>query len=196
MENNYIMDNDGSTYEEYENAFKEALKSTDERMLETVNLDGAIANHLTIEEAVYLMAYTGHSAKWINSSINTGQFEKDASKANFVRTLDTALSKIPILESSVVYRMDDCFSMEQMKSLEVGHVRTIKSYFSTSKEDWETTDIVWVITPLSNNSLARDISNITGFAAENEVLFGRGASFELTNKIEKDGKLFLYFKEK
>jgi len=195
MKENYIMDNKGLTYEDYEEMFEDIIANPDREVLETINIDGAEVNKLNKKETIHLLAYTGHSAKWINSSINNNQFDTDINKVNFVKTLDQALNKIPSSNGSLLYRMDDVFSIEEAKSLIVGEAITIKSYFATSKEDWGNTEIVWLITPLVNNSLARDISNITGFASEKEVLFSRGASFKFKGKQEKNETLFLSFDE-
>jgi hypothetical protein len=186
----YIIDNDGMSYLELESAFQEIL--IDENNSESqVIIEGIESFDLSPDEALHVLAYTGWSAKWINSNIINGKYLRNISCLLFIENLDKALVKIQTVNNRIVYHM----TSHMIDNFSVGDLLKIPFYLSTAKEDFENSNIVWVISTLDSNSRGRDISTISNNKYEKEVLFLRNSKFKLKNIRKEGDKTLMYLDE-
>lgn len=177
---NFIIDGDGLTFEELKDASNELFTG---RIPDNVDISGMNQFNLSEDDVLILLAYTGSSSKWLNPELRNGNWVNDKNKVAFVERLDSVLNKINSFSGNVLYHMaakNDFIVDETIK---------IESYLSTSIEDFENSELKWIISPKTENSNCRDIQNITGNKYEREVLFRRGTSFKVV-KI-KDKKAYL-----
>jgi hypothetical protein len=198
----YIIDNDGLTYSVIKKAFqKEMVKFNKKLAIDEygIQLSGIDENNLTDDEAIHILAYTGHSAKWINSiireSVSIDSLPTNAK--HFTSVLDLALSKIKPTTQDIVYRMDSYYSKNDAKKIfkeKLNKTITIKNYLSTDKEEYSNEEIIWIISTLPNGN-GKDISNITNNGSEKEILFERNTNFRVNEVNCKFGILYISMTE-
>lgn len=149
------------------------------------NLKGMIKNGLDEEEAFMMLAYTGSYSSWVNSDLRNSRMSNCECKREFISRLNMALDKVIAFNNQTVFRMDSP-SEDKDKVLnwfdsKVESIFRIPYFLSTAKEDYENTEIVWKIKTLAENSLGKDISDITNNQHELEVLFRTGSCFLIEN---------------
>jgi len=147
------------------------------------NLGGMAKNGINEEEAFMLLAYTGSHSSWVNSDLRNGQITNCECKSEFISRLNKTLDKIISFNNQIVYRMDNPSENKEVVlkwfNSKIGFVFRIPYFLSTAKEDYENTEIVWKIMTLPDNSLGKDISDITNNEFELEVLFKTGSCFKI-----------------
>lgn len=147
------------------------------------NLEGMSLNKLTEEETFVILAYTGSYSKWLNWDLRDSELTKCNCKKEFIKRLNNSLDKVKSFDNSTVYRMDSPFEdSEKMLTWfnsKIDCVFKIPYFLSTSKEDYKNSEIVWEIKTLPNNSLGKDISNLTNNKNELEVLFRTDSCFKI-----------------
>lgn len=147
------------------------------------NLGGMVKNGLNEEEAFMILAYTGSHSSWVNSEMRNGQIINCKCKTEFIERLNNALAKIISFDNQIVFRMDSPSDDKEVIlnwfKKKIGCIFKIPFFLSTAKEDYKNTEIVWNIKTLSENSLGKDISDITNNSTELEVLFNYGSCFKI-----------------
>lgn len=168
--------------ETYIKAFADWLESYGQgvKSLEQ-NLGGMSKNGLSKEEAFMILAYTGSFSSWVNSELRNSQITSCKCKSEFIKRLNESLDKIVSFDNQLVYRMDepseDTGVVLNWFNKKIGCFFKIPYFLSTAKEDYKNTEIVWEIRTLLENSLGKDISDITNNEYEHEVLFRTGSCF-------------------
>jgi hypothetical protein len=161
------------------------------------NLAGMTKNGLTETEAFFILAYTGGSSFWLNRDRRNGDPYSSKCKEEFANQLENALGKMPSFDNAIVYRMEiytdgveteallKWFKRHQSKKFLTPY------FFSTSKEDFHNSKLIWLIRTLPIFSKGRDIHNLTNNHTEMEVLFERNAKFAITGIDSKKGMVIL-----
>lgn len=174
-------------FEQYRTTKTLQLKST----INNIVLSGLIEYNLTNEEAFFILAYTGSYSSWINQPLRAGQLLKSICKTRFAEILEKSLDKLPSFNCNYVYRMDspDGLSQEVITWFKkiINKIVKVPYFLSTSKDNWESTDIVWKIKTMQANSNARDLHLLTNNCTEKEVLFKRNSYFKVLSVNEKNG---------
>lgn len=178
----FIIDADGLTFSALKMSSSGIFNGT---IPDCVDISGMNKFNLTEDDVLILLAYTGASSKWLNPELRTGNWLNDENKVAFVERLDSVLNKINSFSGNALYHM------AAKNDFIVGETVKIESYLSTSIEDFENSELKWIISPKSENSNCRDIQNITGNKYEREVLFRRGTSFKVVDIKHKK----VYLKE-
>lgn len=181
FKNSYIVGLEEFTYAELENAFSSFLSKGYNNESHVV-IEGIEKYQLSKIEALHILAYTGHSSRWINLKIREDNLDKNCNI--FIKNLDLALFKIPPSNNMKLYHMTD----DLWNGMVVGGIIKVPNYLSTSIEDYESSDVVLRINTRLEKSNARDISIISNNKHEKEHLFLRGSSFKVL-KIEEIGKV-------
>jgi hypothetical protein len=155
-------------------------------------LNGLTEYNLTDEEAFFILAHTGSYSSWINQPLRNGQLLDSICKEKFAENLDKSLNKLPPFNCENVFRMDDSplGTAQEICSWfkkNIGKVIIIPYFLSTSKENWDNTEITWKIKTMQANSNARDLQLITNNDIEKEVLFKRYSSFKIISVNENTG---------
>ncbi len=186
----FIIDFRNTTYQELEDSFDEILNGND-KINRHVCIEGIELYKLTRDEALHILAYTSHSAKWINHLIRVNHIHDCISCQSFIFNLDKALKKIPPTRANLLYRM--IFSYSELPKY--GDIIIVNYYLSTSIEDFGNTELLWRITPLKENSKGRDVSKITNNKEEVEVVFLRNSRFKVVEITSTANKTFIHLTE-
>lgn len=166
------------------------------RTVATSQKDDTIS--LTVPESGALIRYKSSESYIINEALRKGRELSDAEQ-DFVRNLDSALSKIPKHRGNLIRTVDFSHHSDSSQSVkkyledfEVGEVITIKQYWSTSKKVGynENAQIVVYIEDAKNG---HDISSFG--LDESEVLYGRNSSFKVIEKVFHENKWYVLVKE-
>lgn len=168
----FIIDADGLTFSELKMASSGIFNGT---IPDCVDISGMNKYNLTEDDVLILLAYTGSSSKWLNPELRNGNWVNDENKVVFIERLDATLSKINSFRTNTLYHM------AAKNNFIAGEIIKIESYLSTSIEDFENSELKWIISPKSENSNCCNIQNITGNKYEREVLFRRGTIFEVVD---------------
>lgn len=175
----YIVTYQGTTYQELEDSFAEILAGN-EQINSDVCIEGIELYNLTRNEALHVLGYTSDSAKWINGEIRDNNIEDSPSCQSFIYHLDSALKKIPSTNSELLYRVMRGFH----EAPKVGDILNIEYYLSTSLEDFNNSEVLWIIKPLPKESRGKDVRKITNNKDELEIIFERNTKFR-TTEIQK-----------
>ncbi len=164
--------------------FRESGELPHEGNTKNIRLRGLNEYSLTDEEAFFIVGHTASYSKWINQPLRDGNKFDNSCKEYFANSLGKALDKLPIFNSQKVYRMDSPLGEKNqvMHWFEKNNKKIVQTpyFLSTSKNNWNNTDITWHITTMKTNSNARDLFLITNNATEKEVLFKRNSFFKIT----------------
>ncbi|MEX0596613.1 MAG: ADP-ribosyltransferase, partial [Candidatus Paceibacterota bacterium] len=140
-------------------------------------------NGLSEEETFMILAYTGSYSSWVNSDLINSQIPNCKCKYEFIKRLNKSLDKIISFDNQTVYRMDSPFDDKDVIlnwfNMKTGCIFRIPYFLSTAKEDYKSTKIVWKVKTLPENSLGKDISDITNNQYELEVLFTTDSCFKI-----------------
>lgn len=126
----------------------------------------------------------------VNEKLRTGSV-LTKTEAEFVANLDAALDKMPTYEgnlqrSLLFYSDKDVEAF--IKRHSVGNTVTYDEYISTTKgETYNPEGQVQIYIQDAKNG--KDISALN--SSENEILYTRGSSFDVTNVVKQDGKYFV-----
>lgn len=155
-----------------------------------------IDNNLTEEEAFPILAYSAHSAHWLNSALRH-QTEISKCKQMFSDNLNRSLSKMRSF-NGIVFRMDFLSEPQELAWFEskINCIFTTPFFLSTSKENWKNSDVVWQIQNLPEDSFGKDISNLCQAPSEQEVLFMKDAKFQITKVDLQNNIVFLEERER
>ena len=155
-----------------------------------VKITAPKAPKLTSNEEAWLNGYTGDDFLKINKGLNSGNI--DRIKGN-VKGIDSALKKFPDYKGQVNRTVNlnsqkdlDSFLSSYSKN---GPVR-YDQYLSTSSGDLYGGDIggKFRVNMDIKSKTGKDISNFSRNKTENEVLFGRGSQFKVTEVNVGSGK--------
>jgi len=156
---------------------------------------GILECNLTNEEAFLILAYTGACSSWLNDDKRNNLEYSSEGKKLYADSLNETLTKLTSFNDAIVFRMDspsgDSKEILRWFKRKVSSVFTIPYFLSTAKEDYQNTPITWIIKTLPNNSLGKDISNITNNKYEKEVLFRRNSCFQITKVQIGKAQVFL-----
>ena len=195
-EENHLQQNVKTTFERgWKPLFEEFRKNG--RLNESIAnssicLSGLLEFDLTDEEAFFILGHTGSYSSWVNGPLRYGSELDTYCKQFFADRLDNVLNKIPSFNDNYVYRMDSPDgSKEQILKWfkkNVGAIIQIPFFLSTSKENWENTEVIWRIKTLKSGSKGKDLTLLTNNRSESEVLFKMNSyfkilDFEITNGI-------------
>lgn len=184
---NYIISRDGDIYTYIESAFEGCFT---DNCPDHIDISGMKKFGLTKDETLHILAYTGHSARWINSKLIDNSYKECCSCQTYIKNLDKALNKIEQTKESTVYHVTRFNPFIEMDYF------ITNSYISTSPIPCESLgDVHWIITPLKDKSSAKDCRTITNFKDEIEVLLMRGTKLR-KEKIEMFNNITcVYLKE-
>jgi len=151
------------------------LDNNDER------LKGLLSNNITIEEAFPVLFFTSDGSDWINKLLRNNDILNELEDL-YKHLLLNSLNKIHSFSDKKVYRMDSphgdyneilkWFKAKKQEGINIPY------FLSTSKENWNSSPIIWEITTM-NQSLGKDISNLSQVSSEKEVLFTCNSSFQV-----------------
>lgn len=153
---------------------------------------------LTSSESGALIRYKSFESYTINDALRSGRDLSD-SEQDFVRDLDSALSKTPKYRGNLVRTVDfsdypdsDQKVEQYLENFEVGKTITIDQYWSTSKKAGynENAQVIIYIEDAKNG---HDISSIG--LDESEVLYERNSSVEVISKQFYENKWYILVKE-
>ena len=154
------------------------LKQDKKSEIQTYNLNDS--------ELLSILLLMGSAFSLINGCLYTDCCD-DLERA-LHECLDSALLKLPKCTTSILYRQDRYWKIEEITEKQI---IKIPAYFTTSLEDYEnTTNIKWIITPLNNElTKAHNLFEIYDPGDELEhkewqVNFERNTEFVI-DKIEK-----------
>lgn len=154
-------------------------------------LEGLFEYNLTDEEAFFILTHTGSYSSWINRPLRDGHPFDNVCKEEFANRLDKSLDKLPPYVGENVFRMDSPLGLKEDVCLwfkkNIGSIVNVPYFLSTSKDNWENTEIIWDIQTMGTNSKARDLRLITNNDTEKEVLFKRNSSFMIMSVDEESG---------
>lgn len=186
---NFIIDGDGLKIDELRFCMRNILNGENS---DFVDISGKDEYQLTEDETLCLVSYTGSGARWINPSLKNEEWKNDEDKTIFVNTIDSALEKIKSFNKT-----DELFHTTKSSdsNFKLDEIVCIKSYLSTSIDNFENSETVWIITPKKENSNARDIGNVTGNIIEKEVLFKRNTKLIVVDIKTINNKKTIYLKE-
>jgi|SRR5690554_5284754 len=165
-------------YKKWFEMYQEGDKSLDKYLY------GMIENKLTENEVTPILAFTAQKSNWVNRTLRNGDLLNEINKKEYVEHLDAVLEKIKSPTEKFVYRMEsEPNEKEILKWFQnnIGVNICVPYFLSTSKYKWEWESLIWEIEILSNNSFAKDISNISVNPSEREVLFKRNSKFVISD---------------
>ena len=168
---NFIIDNEGITLSDLRESSIDIFNG---EIPEHVDISGMKEYKLTKDETISILAYTGSSSRWVNPELRNGKWINDENKVRFVELLDKALIKIKPYTETILYRVGDSCDFK------VGQKVKIKSYLSTSIDNFDNSETVWIISPKKEASNSCDIRNVTGHIYEKEIIFKRDTIFKVT----------------
>lgn len=151
---------------------------------------------LEVEELRRLKAYVSSWAYVVNDKLRNKSFDEiDDDEKTRIKTMDSALKKMPKYEGTIVRNLS--FSTQEkmdefVASCEVGKVREFPEYMSFSNMDGYNEDPD-VIIYCADSKKGRDMQQVR--ADEGEVLYERNQRFLVAEKVETDGKVYLLFEE-
>jgi hypothetical protein len=155
------------------------------------HLAGMLRHGLSEAEATLILSYTARTSRWTNQhSRNSLMPDMDSIRVEHNILLDKVLDKLPPFSLGKVFRMEiGCYfneDKELYKWLETkkGDVFHVPYFLSTSKDKWDERGLIWEINT-SDDSNARDISDLTQNPGEREVIFKRGSNFKI-DRISKN----------
>lgn len=156
-----------------------------------IELKGMIEFSIDDEEAFFILAYTGSYSSWLNSNLRNGLPLDTECKKYFAKRLTDALNKLPSCNNNTVFRMDTP-SDEKRTVLNwfnrnIGKTVRTPYFLSTSKDNYNNTNIVWKIKTLETNSFGKDLNLLTNNKVEKEVLFKCNAYFEIQSVDKTKG---------
>ncbi len=158
-------------------------------------LKGLFEYNLTDEEAFFILAHTGSYSSWINQPLRDGNAFDSVCKEEFATRLDNSLDKLPPFADKNVFRMDSPSGIKvevcSWFKENIGSIVNVPYFLSTSKENWESTEVTWDIQTMKSNSKARDVCLITNNDTEKEVLFKRNSTFMILSVNEDSGTIQL-----
>lgn len=154
-------------------------------------LQGLEEYNLSDEDAFFILSYTGSYSSWLNSESRNGRDFDTECKRYFANGLTLALDKLPYYNDEYVFRMDSPLgTKEQIIEWFNAHKKGIicvPYFLSTSKDNYENSEITWHIKTMKNNSKARDLALITNNDTEKEVLFKRDCFFRIVSVDSESG---------
>ncbi|MBI2711433.1 MAG: hypothetical protein HYX41_01030 [Bdellovibrio sp.] len=144
---------------------------------------------LTEQERMTVGEFTDNSAEPVNSWLMSGK--KGESEEYTVRTLTDVLQKLPPLQSAEVYyseyRNKDSFS-----DFREGDEIVSKAFVRASQRLFASWNVLVVI---QNPMSARDISHLSKYQVEQEVLFPIGTRFKIKSVVKGDDTLTVTMEE-
>lgn len=151
----------------------------------------------------FIKSYTGEFSAWINEDLRNGIELSCNCKKVFRTGLNIALSGLQSFDNQTIYRMDlpggDVFTTLNWFKKRIGQSFETPYFLSTSKDNFQNTDIIWIIKTLATDSKGKDISNLSTSLAEKEILFQTESCFKILGvdiwKEEDDYKGYLHLEE-
>jgi hypothetical protein len=154
-------------------------------------LQGLDEYNLSDEEAFFILSYTGSYSSWLNNDWRNGWSFDSKCKQYFAERLNLALDKLPCFNDEYVFRMDSPMGTKDQVIKwfhnQIKQVIHVPHFLSTSKDNYENTEITWHIKTMSNNSMARDLALLTNNKVEKEVLFKNDCYFQIVNINSEKG---------
>lgn len=132
--------------------------------------------------------YTLDSSSAINSWLNE---MGGVSEETTVEYLDQALAKLPIEQNPTLYRREYRNAAELSEYVQGAEI-TFKGYISASHKRFYGGNVYITFV---NQKTGRDISHLSNYPAEEEVLFPRGTSFRVLDTQWKEGVLEVVLEE-
>ncbi|MEN5088582.1 ADP-ribosyltransferase [Sphingobacterium faecium] len=173
-----------------------------ENIQDYMNLQDVLDGKISAEDAKHIVSYTGFTSGLLNLSIINKNIADTCLLMEHDAKLTHSLGLLSPFNNQQVYRMQIDMDYDSLIadyknffSSNIGQVIRSHHYLSTSKNDWKTTNVVYIIKTLSKNSNARDISKVTNNADENEVLFIKGTNFLIREVKEECGVLYIALDE-
>lgn len=165
----------------------------------TANLDDVKTGIVSLADGELITNYSGHISNLVISNLKNQTVSNTKLIREYDISLENALSKLPGFDGQTVYRMEKIVNSikdyEDYFGGKIGTIMNVPYYFSTSKEDWKSTRVVYIIKTLDRNSRGKDISRITNFAAEKEILFNKNTNFKIESLAKTGSKLYVNMKE-
>jgi hypothetical protein len=154
--------------------------------LDNLNVNSKNLNLSELElKLIYL--YVGIDYEWINSDLKVYGLNRSECKNDVVKLINSGLNKISPYENKVVFRRETFQNPIKTKKFlkeNVGKIIKRFAFFSTSKKNWNNSDLIFKIFTI-NNSSGRDLSEINIESPENEVLFKTNTNFKIL-KVSKN----------
>lgn len=156
---------------------------------------------LTSKEQGALQQYKSFESYIINEALRNAKSvsELTPGQRQFVKNLDTALSKMPKYEGNLIRTIDFSdwpdtadLELEFVSKFVPGETIEIPQYWSTAKSEGYN-DNAKIKIYIENSRRGRDISSIG--LDEREVLYERKSTFVVKNKINQDGKWYILLQE-
>lgn len=147
---------------------------------------------LTAEDGFFIWSYTGSSSGWVNSDKRNGLEYNSDCKKHFADCLENSLAKLPPFLGTA-WRWEE--ADDELKKFNwfkehIGHKIAIPYFLSTAKDNVSADPMLWKIETVENGN-GRDISLISNNEFENEILFIRGAKFEITGVGDDNRTVFM-----
>ncbi|MFN0293458.1 ADP-ribosyltransferase [Pedobacter helvus] len=163
------------------------------------NLDDVKNGLVNLADADCITNYSGNMSRVVHPNLKNKTIDQTVLVKDFEQRLHLALECLPSFGQQTVYRMETHHPVisdyQNYFKGKFGQVMSVSFNLSTSKDDWEDEKVVYVINTLTENSRAKDISRLTNFAKEQEVLFLKDTHFQINRQEEKNGKLYIYMQE-
>lgn len=181
-------DNDDEYYKLYEDDYDTWYKKYVEPELDKID-----AESLTEDERRGLTQYVSSEAYVLNDKLRNGSTLTEKDK-ELIKNIDSGLEKLPKHEGIVnrlVYFWDDKTLKQFYDNHVVGEKISYSSYLSTTRAKCynEAAQVQMYIDGISGANMDSIRSD------EQEVLFGRNASFKVLKKIKKNGKYYIFLAE-
>jgi hypothetical protein len=145
------------------------------------------AKLLTTQEREAIKKYTGSSYREINQKLRDGKALSETQK-KVIKHMDSALEKLPPYGKTTYRRVSFYKESELTEFLEkhnVGDIVTYGQYLSTDKRGLFHASGEFKVRMLVNGKRGSDISHLSLYPAEEEVLFSRTSSF-IVKEMRKD----------
>lgn len=170
-----------------------------ENVAHHANLDDVRNGLVNLEDAECITNYSGNLSRVVHPNLKNKTIDQTFLVKDFEQRLHLALQRLPSFSQQTVYRMEiDHPIIRDYQAYfkdKIGKVMSVLFNLSTSKDDWEDEKVIYLIKTLPVKSNARDISRITNFAKEREVLFIKDTHFLIISQEEKNGKLYIHMEE-
>jgi len=163
--------------------FRKDKKLQDAHRNRHIVLQGIEEYNLSDEDAFFILSYTGSYSSWLNAGLRNGRDFDTKCQRYFASKLTLALDKLPCFNDEYVFRMDSPLGLKGQLAKwfngNKGRVIHLPYFLSTSKDNYENSDITWHIKTMKNNSTARDLALVANNDTEREVLFKRDCFFQI-----------------
>lgn len=134
---------------------------------------------LTFEELAYAQTYTGSGYRQVNGQLRQGTI--DDATYEYATRFDRVLDKLPV-HRQTTYRGTD-LSKTQSDKYQVGKVVVEAAFTSTSKDKKFQNKGDWGF--IVKGKTGRDISSVSKYPHEQEILFKKNTAFRVTKREER-----------